>query len=341
LLKNQGLRPTFKWRRNFRRFKGAGASIENTTIKLHFNRYPRLELKMARYFPAKSLTSFTFTASQLTAKQQQPPTFPAEMSFTFDAPVFATASAYDKAHRLKSRGSRLPPRALTASIASSSSFLDNVSHRVRNSFRRSNTSDSSNPPSMPSSAASKPSKPVSAAESPFFHLPLELRETIYGLVARRETLHIMMKRRPNRLLHPLVHRRCRAGGDLDECVLHDCKRFLAEGGQGCYFGSFDTVSGLLWSCRGMYALIPSFSYCYQALSGKTSPVIDDRPKIPGGQQFPLHPKHLRIWQSHVTHDIQEDGPPVLAELHKFYLDQFAKRSLQSWQAYSSVQIPPA
>jgi hypothetical protein len=191
------------------------------------------------------------------------------MSFTFDAPVSATASTYGKAHRVKSRVSRFPPRALTASIASSSSFLDNVSHRVRNSSRRSSTSDPSNTSSMPSSAASKPSKPVSAAESPFFHLPLELRETIYGLVvARRETLHIMMKRRPNRLLHPLVHRRCRAGGDLDECVLHDCKRLLAEGGQGCYFGSFDTVSGLLWSCQEMYALIPSFSYCYQAFKWK-------------------------------------------------------------------------
>jgi hypothetical protein len=190
------------------------------------------------------------------------------MGFTFDAPVSATASTYDKAHRVKSRESRvskLPLRALIASIASSSSFLDNVSHRVHNSFRRSSTSDPSNTSSMPSSAASKPSKLVSAAESPFFHLPLELRETIYGLVvARRETFHIMMKRRPNRLLQPLVHRRCRTGGDLDECVLHDCKRFLAEGGQGCYFGSFDTVGGLLWSCREMYALTPSFPYCYQA-----------------------------------------------------------------------------
>jgi hypothetical protein len=179
------------------------------------------------------------------------------------------ASTFDKAHRRKSRVSRLPPRALTASIASSSSFLDNVSHRARNSFRRSSTSDPPNLSSMPSFPASKPSKPVSAAESPFSHLPLELQETIYGLVvARRETLHIMMKRRPNRLLHPLVHRRCRAGGDLDECDLHDCKRFLAEGGQGCYFGSFDTVSGLLWSCQGIYALTSSFSYCYRVFKWK-------------------------------------------------------------------------
>ena len=224
--------------------------------------------KNGRHFPAKSLTSFTFTALQLTAKQQQA-NLPAGVSFSFDVPVSATASAYDKAHRLKSRVSRLSPRALTASIASSSSFLDSVSHRARNSFRRSSTSDPSNLSSVPSSPASKPSKLVSAAESPFFHLPLELRETIYGLVvARRETLHIRMKRRPNRLLHPPMHRRSRAGGDLDECVLHDCKRFLAEGGQGCYFGSFDTVSGLLRSCREMYALIPSFSYCYQAFKWK-------------------------------------------------------------------------
>jgi hypothetical protein len=48
VLKNQGLRLTFKWRRNFRRFKGAGASIENTTIKLHFNKMQRSVLRKDR-----------------------------------------------------------------------------------------------------------------------------------------------------------------------------------------------------------------------------------------------------------------------------------------------------
>jgi hypothetical protein len=149
---------------------------------------------------------------------------------------------------------------------------------------------------MPSSAASKPPKPVSAAESPFFHLPLELRETIYGLVvARRETLHIMMKRRPNRLLHPLVHRRCRAGGDLDECVLHNCKRFLAERGQKvAILGHLIPSVG---SCAHVEKCMPSSLRLRIAIKlscGKTSPVIDDRLQIPGGQQFPLHTKHFRI-----------------------------------------------
>jgi hypothetical protein len=183
------------------------------------------------------------------------------MGFTFDSPVSTTASAYDKAHRRKSTVSTLPPKALTAS-----SFLDNISQRVRNPFRRSSASKPSKLLSIPTSTAPKPSKPVPAAESLFFRLPLELRETIYGLlVPRREMLHIMMKRRPNKVRHPLVYRRCPVRGDLDNCILHSCKRFLAEGGQGGYFGSFDTISGLLWSCRDMYVLFDRscISYCYQ------------------------------------------------------------------------------
>jgi hypothetical protein len=102
---------------------------------------------------------------------------------------------------------------------------------------------------------SPPSKPVSAAESPFFHLPLELRETIYGLVvARRETLHIMMKRRPNKLLHPLVHRRCRAGGDLDECVLHTASGFSLREGKAVILGHLIPSVG---SCGRVEKCMPS------------------------------------------------------------------------------------
>lgn len=73
-------------------------------------------------------------------------------------------------------------------------------------------------------------------------------------------LHIMMKRHRSKLLHPLVHRRCRAGGDLDDCILHDCKRFLAPEGGGYYFGSFGRVGGLLFSCRDMY--VPIFDSAF-------------------------------------------------------------------------------
>jgi hypothetical protein len=137
-------------------------------------------------------------------------------------------SAYEKARRLKSTVSKLPSRAVTAFLSAGSSSLS-------------------------ISAATEASKPVPAAESPFFRLPLELRETIYGLVVgRREMLHIMMMRRlPNRLIPPLVHRRCPAGGNLEECILHDCKRFLLEGGKGVYYGSFNNIGGLLFSCRDM------------------------------------------------------------------------------------------
>jgi hypothetical protein len=178
------------------------------------------------------------------------------MSFTFDALVSATTNAYDKAHRLKPRVSMLPSRAVTPSIAAASSsnaFLDKASQYIRNPFRHSRISNPSISTSIPSPATAKRSKPVPAVESPLFRLPLELRETIYGLVVgQHEMLHIMMKRRRNRLLHPLVHRRCRAGGNLDECVLNDCKQFLAEGGQGFYFGSFNNLeTGLLFSCRDM------------------------------------------------------------------------------------------
>jgi len=175
------------------------------------------------------------------------------MGFTFDAPVSATTSAYDKAHRRQSTVSALPSRPRKSSIASSSSsftFLGNVTQHIRNPFRRPSTSTSSKP--VPDTTKI-PSKPVPAAESAFFRLPLEIREIIYGhVVGRHETLHIMMKRHRSKLLYPLVHRRCRAGGNLDDCILHDCKRFLASEGGGYYFGSFGRVGGLLFSCRDMY-----------------------------------------------------------------------------------------
>jgi hypothetical protein len=177
------------------------------------------------------------------------------MVFAFDTSLSMATNTYEKAHRIKSTVSRLPSRTVAAFLSacsSSNSFLEKASEHIRQPFHRSDTSNSSNSSSLSRSAATKASNPVPAAESPFFRLPLELRETIYGLVVgRREMLHIMMKRRPNRLLHPLVHRRCQADGNLEECILHDCKRFLADGGQGLYFGSFNSIGGLLFSCRDM------------------------------------------------------------------------------------------
>jgi hypothetical protein len=174
------------------------------------------------------------------------------MGLTFDSPVSATTSAFEKAHRLKSKMSIRTPRARTASVAatSSQSFLDRATQHIRNLFRRSSACVQS---TISDPAVTKPSKAVPAADSPFFRLPIELRETIYGLVVgQRNVIHIMMKRRPQRLLYPLVHRRCKTGGTLDDCILIDCKRFPAEGGEGLYFGSFDNIGGLLFSCRDMY-----------------------------------------------------------------------------------------
>jgi hypothetical protein len=165
-------------------------------------------------------------------------------------------SAYEKARRLKSTVSKLPSRVVTAFLSagsSSNSFLEKASEHIRQPFQLFNTSSSFNSSSLSISAATEASKPVPAAESPFFRLPLELRETIYGLVVgRREMLHIMMMRHlPHCPIPPLVHRRCPAGGNLEECILHDCKRFLLEGGKDVYYGSFNNIGGLLFSCRDM------------------------------------------------------------------------------------------
>jgi len=166
------------------------------------------------------------------------------MGFTFDAPTYAPS------HTI---GKRQPAKPKIAGLAYSSSFLDKFSHRVRNPFHRSNSSASKILTPIPSTPIPQLSKSVPAAESFFFRLPLELREAIYGLiVARRNTIHILIKRRPKGISRPLVHRICQAEGNLNECVLYDCKRFLAiEEGQACYFGSFATVSGLLYTCRDM------------------------------------------------------------------------------------------
>jgi len=179
------------------------------------------------------------------------------MVFAFDASLSMAKSAYEKARRLNSTVSRLPSRVATAFLSAGSSsnlFLKKAFKHMRQPFHRSNTSNSFISSSLSISAVPEASKPVPAAESPFFRLPLELRETIYGLVVgRREMLHIMMEHHGTFFRATLVHRRCRANGNLEKCILRGCKRFLAEEseGEGVYFGSFNSIGGLLFSCRDM------------------------------------------------------------------------------------------
>jgi len=261
------------------------------------------------------------------------------MGFTFDPPSSDATPPY-KPNPQKSRVPKLSSKAPTASVTSSNSFLDHLFHRVRNPFHHSSNSARAKSKSAINPAPSQLSNRAPSADPLFFRLPLELREAIYRLVvAHNETLHILMKRRPNGLSHPLVHRRCQAGGDLNGCILHDCKRFLAaEGGQGCYFGSFATVSGLLYTCRDMYVSI-IFSSLSISISGSpvenTAPAVDVV-QISGSQRSSLHPKHIRVRPPDDTQALQEDTPPILVEQHQIYINQLTKGPLLPPDAHASV-----
>ncbi|KAN0117772.1 hypothetical protein V8E51_003749 [Hyaloscypha variabilis] len=213
------------------------------------------------------------------------------MGFTFDPPSSDATPPY-KPNPQKSRVPKLSSKAPTASVTSSNSFLDHLFHRVRNPFHHSSNSARAKSKSAINPAPSQLSNRAPSADPLFFRLPLELREAIYRLVvAHHETLHILMKRRPNGLSHPLVHRRCQAGGDLNGCILHDCKRFLAaEGGQGCYFGSFATVSGLLYTCRDIYQEVSDLLYTQNTFEF-------DHPMTLGLFKKTLHPSSLNSIKS--------------------------------------------
>jgi hypothetical protein len=48
----------------------------------------------------------------------------------------------------------------------------------------------------------------------------------------------------------LGYRKCRADGNRDDCIIASCKQFC-DVVNGFFFGSFDSCSALLLSCRDM------------------------------------------------------------------------------------------
>lgn len=65
-------------------------------------------------------------------------------------------------------------------------------------------------------------------------------------------LHILMKRKASCLPYGygVAYRRCRAGGNIEDCIMKKCREFL-DVAEGVYFGSFDRVGGLLLTSRDM------------------------------------------------------------------------------------------
>jgi hypothetical protein len=189
------------------------------------------------------------------------------MGLTFDSPISISSSAYDKAHRRRSTLSALPSTKSTGSP----SFLTNLKQSIRKPFRR--PSDPI-PNSTPKPSKSTPA--TTAADSPFFRLPLSLREQIYGyVVGRHEVLHILLKKNRKATSHnssgyTIAYRRCRAGGNGNEnekgedCISATCKEFL-DVVNGAYFGNFDGVGGLLLSCRDMCVCFPSLFLFFPVL----------------------------------------------------------------------------
>jgi hypothetical protein len=171
------------------------------------------------------------------------------MKFTFDSPLSIGSSAYDKAHRRR----RSAPSALASTKSkthattgpTSNSFLANLVPRIRN---RVGTSGSI---SAAAGSNVQPSNPTSAVNSLLFRLPLALRQKIYGyVVGKDEVLHILLKRKASHLPYSVAHRRCRAGGNTDDCIIKRCREFLNVA-DGSYFGSFDRIGGLLLTSRDM------------------------------------------------------------------------------------------
>ena len=166
------------------------------------------------------------------------------MGFTFDSPISSAYSAYDKANKHSQRGTPLPSsKTKRKSISSPTSLFASI----RNSFGRSN-SLSSPPAQVLNTNAQKAS---SASESPLFALPLNVREKIYSyVVGDGEVFHILLKRKASRSTYAIGFRICRAGGNRDDCIISNCKQFC-DVVNGVYFGSFDSVGGLLLACRDM------------------------------------------------------------------------------------------
>jgi hypothetical protein len=159
------------------------------------------------------------------------------MGFTFDSPISASYTAAEKANKQRPRGIPLPPpktkrRSISSSLAN-----------IRHSFGHSNSVSS---PISPSSLSNS----IPASASQFFRLPLCIREKIYGYVfGHDQVFHVLLKRKVSKGYF-IGHRRCRADGNRDDCIITDCKQFCNVL-NGFYFGYFDSCSGLLLSCRDM------------------------------------------------------------------------------------------
>ena len=170
--------------------------------------------------------------------------------FTFDAPVSATSSAYEKVNRRHSD-----------SRSNSSPFAKIQALRTRRALRRSNTGGSPEAlpqlqPTLSEQAAELNQSPVSS--SPLLKLPPHVRKRIYAHVYGHDApvVHILMKRGPSNnnssKQSSIAYRRCPAPGDLPDCALGNCRRFL-DCASGCYFGSFDHgIGALLLTCRQLY-----------------------------------------------------------------------------------------
>jgi hypothetical protein len=185
-----------------------------------------------------------------------------KMGITFDSPISASYTAYDKANKHKPSGIPLPskPKPKRKSFSSPSSLLS----KIHPSFGRRSNSLSSSPVLSPDAQINEETNApgrVPAKDSSFFRLPRTLREKIYGyILGQDETLHVLLKRKASTNSYVLGHRRCRAGGNRDDCGIANCRQFL-DVVNGVYFGSFDRAISLLLACRDMYVqLFPFFVF---------------------------------------------------------------------------------
>lgn len=162
--------------------------------------------------------------------------------FTFDSPISHSSSAYDKAHRSRSTTYSLP----SSKSKRTPTLLDKLKRKARKSF-----SGPGGPPSPLAVDTAKSTSPTPAKQSRFFRLPLAVREKIYGhVVGQSELLHILLRYRAAPSRWKVAYRRCGAGGNVEYCVLKQCREFH-DFVKGSYYGYFDHVGGLFLTCRDM------------------------------------------------------------------------------------------
>jgi len=166
------------------------------------------------------------------------------MGLTFDSPVSVSVSstAYDTSHRRESTAYA----SLTSKSKKSLGSLEKLKRKARKAFGGSGSS--------PSSLAVNTAKfisPTPAKQSHLFRLPLAVRQKIYGfIVGQDELLHIMLRYRAAPTRWKVAYRRCAAGGNVENCVLKNCREYYNVS-NGSYYGYFDNVGGLFQVCRDM------------------------------------------------------------------------------------------